>query len=96
MNPQQRQRAKEDREYAKLRKAFLFEGAECEISSPDCIGAATEISHIAGNGRTGGRGRRDTSNWERSCHPCGQYVEHNKEWALETGHHIHAWEYRAD
>lgn len=93
MNPQQRKRAKAKREYNKKRARFLAAHQRCEIAAPGCSGASTEISHIVGNGRSGGAGYLDEENWEAACSSCGQYVEHEKEWALETGHHWHAWEY---
>lgn len=42
-------RAKENAEYAKLRKAFLSERPVCEAYYPDiCTGRATQVHHMAG------------------------------------------------
>lgn len=90
MNPQRQRRAKELRQYAKASKAQLAEFPSCQIQAPGCTGRATEISHIKGRARGGALS--DRKNMESACHWCGQYVEHNKAWALETRHHKHAWD----
>lgn len=87
-------RAKGKREYAKKRKAFLEANPVCQLRPhPDCTYTATEISHIAGNGRTGGAGYLDETNWKSACHNGGQWVEHNKKEALARGLHRHGWDY---
>lgn len=93
MNSQQRKRSKAKREYAAAGPDFLAAHIKCEIEAPGCWLWSTERSHIVGTGRNGGVGYTDPENWEGACAPCGQYVEHEKAWALSTGHHFHAWEY---
>ena len=85
-------RKRKKRVYMRKREPFLEARPHCEIRSPVCTGRSTEISHIVGNGRSGGAGYLDEANWKAACHPCGQYVEHHKQWALEEGHHRHGWE----
>ncbi len=89
MNPQQRRRAKAQREYKKARDEYLEAHPHCEIQAPGCTGRATEISHIVGRARGGALS--DPSNFEAACRWCGDYVERNKKWALETGHHAHGF-----
>ncbi len=88
MNPQQQKAAAKKRAYSISRGKYLQANPVCEIQSPVCTNRATEISHITGRARGGA----DTpDNYEAACHSCGQYVEHNKTWSLENGHHRHSW-----
>lgn len=90
--PQRQRRAKALREYKKARDEQLAEFPNCQIRAPGCTGRATEVSHIIGRARGGALA--DRKNMKSACHNCGQYVEHNKAWALAEGHHKHAWEER--
>jgi 5-methylcytosine-specific restriction endonuclease McrA len=93
MNPQQQKAAKKKRAYSIARGKYLQANPICEIQSPVCTNTATEISHIKGRARGGSD---EPENFKAACSYCGQYVEHNKTWALETGHHIHSWDYPGD
>ena len=93
MNPQQRRRAAAKRTYARQRIAYLDANPRCAIKAPGCSGRSTEVSHIAGGGRTGGAGYLDESNWKPACHGCGQWLEHHKLEAIALGHHKRGFSY---
>lgn len=74
-------RARQEREYARLRAAFLAGHPYCE-SPLDCGQAATEIQH-----RRGRRGARliDVDWWAASCRACNEWAETNTGEALASG-----------
>jgi len=68
--------------YRRLRIPFLKERRVCEIKSPECMGAATEVHHIKGRGKY----LLEVSTWKASCRACNGYVEKHDKWARENGH----------
>lgn len=65
-------RAKQEREYAKLRIEYLEAHPLCEGQLTGCTGIATEIQHSLG--RIGKR-LTDIRYFKASCHNCNQRAE---------------------
>jgi len=72
-------RAKQLREYGKLRDAYLRAFPCCAL----CYREATDIHHKAG--RSGER-LNDTSNFLAVCRACHSKIELNPTWAKENGY----------
>jgi hypothetical protein len=72
-------RAKQLREYAKLREAYLRAFPSCAV----CGIEATDIHHKAG--RSGDR-LNDTSNFLAVCRACHSKIELNPTWAKVKGY----------
>jgi 5-methylcytosine-specific restriction endonuclease McrA len=71
-------RAKQERQYAKIRKAFLFCHPTCERCGSD----SQEIHHR--KSRTGEH-LLDESNFMAVCRNCHEYIEENSKESLEKG-----------
>lgn len=71
-----KERARDERVYAKIRGPYLEQHPECAIKGPTCTGKATEINH-----RKGRRGKQllNVKDFEPSCHNCNQHVEKHPE-----------------
>lgn len=77
-----KKRAKENREYLKLRAEFLKARPYCEIFEPCCTRKATEIHHV--NGRNGKR-LLDMNQCLPTCRSCHRFITDNKKYAQEMG-----------
>lgn len=76
-------RKKQEIAYSALRKVFLDQHSVCQAKiSPDCKLKATECHHKAG--RIGDL-LCDDSKFLAVCTPCHQYIENNREQAIELG-----------
>jgi len=74
-------RAKQNREYLDLRKAYFYNNPLCEVKF--CDNLATEIHHKKGRI---GKLLTDTSNFLAVCRQCHQKIELNPIWAKEQGY----------
>lgn len=77
-----KKRAKQLREYSKLRKEFLAKHPHCEIFENDCTRKATEIHHM--NKREGER-LLDTAWWLPACRSCHQFITDRPACARASG-----------
>lgn len=79
-----KKRAKQEREYSKLRKAALPEDEyiQCEAGLKGCAGRATEWHHP--EGRQGDK-LTDPNNRKLLCHSCHEYITENSKEAIELG-----------
>ena len=67
-------KAKQDREYTKLRKQFLVDHPKCEIEWDDkCAKKANQVHHV----KRRGKNYLNVSTWKASCRHCHEMVEHN-------------------
>jgi 5-methylcytosine-specific restriction endonuclease McrA len=78
IRPRSIKRQHQEREYAKLRKIFLFNHPVCER----CGGQSQEVHHK--KSRTGEH-LLDESNFMAVCRNCHQYIEENSKESLEKG-----------
>lgn len=71
-------RAKQEREYSKLRLTFLLSSPTCQAQLPNrCTGNSTDVHHKAG--RIGSL-LTDTDHWLSVCRGCHDWIElHPKE-----------------
>lgn len=89
---QQRRRAKTDRAYSDLRKAFLEAHPWCEIKWDHlCLGRATEVDHRVNRSQ-----RPDlylaTEHWQAGCRNCHHMVTTNPAEAHRRGLALWSWE----
>jgi hypothetical protein len=77
-----RQRAQEEVQYSKLRRAFLTEHPNCQARLPGCSLRATQIHHK--KGRTGDL-YLDINFWLASCDNCHRIIEREVEGSKESG-----------
>ena len=84
MNRRTPKRARQEREYAKLRVEYLQSHSACEARLPVCTGLATEIHHKAGRI---GELLTNTEHFCPICRNCHDYVTNRmgKEEARERG-----------
>jgi hypothetical protein len=76
-------RAKQEREYSRLRKDFLLQREACEAHLQGiCTHNSTDVHHIAG--RSGDR-LNDTSKWMAVCRSCHTWIEEHPVEATEKG-----------
>jgi hypothetical protein len=73
-----KKRAKDNKVYSELRKAFLNENPLCEV----CCRLATDVHHTKGRGK---KDFLDTATWKRLCRECHIMIETHPEWAKEMG-----------
>lgn len=67
-----KKRAKQDRKYTKLRKAFLHQFPDCQALRPGCMHEATEIHHMAGRIEDD---LTDVDNFLAVCPRCHSWIE---------------------
>ena len=79
MTPQQKRRARAERDYQKARGLYLEEHFWCEVCKGDI---ATEIHHK--RGRVGSL-LADPQHFLAVCEPCHRIIEDNPAWAIENG-----------
>lgn len=77
-----KKRAKQVREYSKLREKFLTENPICQAGIEGCTHQATEVHHQ--EGRIGER-LTDVSKFLATCHNCHVVITHDPKMALEKG-----------
>lgn len=75
-------RAKQEREYSKLRVEFLTANPDCQVGVDGCTGEASEVHHKAG--RIGDL-LTDVSKFCAACHNCHVWVENNPKESMERG-----------
>jgi len=75
-------RAKQEREYAKLRNEYLSNHLFCEMKLDCCKVVANEVHHKAG--RIGAL-LTDPNNFMAACAPCHAWVTENSKEAIEMG-----------
>lgn len=76
-------RAKQEREYGKLRKKFLEQNPICQMKLPNiCTHQATDVHHTAG--RIGDL-LTDVRYWKGGCRACHTWVELHPKEAKEMG-----------
>jgi hypothetical protein len=79
-------RAKQEREYLKLRKTYLLSSPTCKAHLPNiCTGTVTDIHHM--KGRIGSL-LTDTKFFLAVCRPCHDWIELNPKEAKELGYSI--------
>ena len=71
MNRRTAKRARQEREYAKLRGTYLYEHPHCQAKLKDCTIFATEIHHKAGRI---GELLTNTEHFCPICRNCHDYV----------------------
>lgn len=82
LKPVSVKRAKLNREYAKLRKAFLAEYRVCQVAFPDfCTRAATQVHHRHGRGKN----LNNVSTWSATCAECHAAVHRHGKKARALG-----------
>lgn len=69
-----KKRAKENREYAKVRKEYLEENPNCEANLAGCSYVATDIHHM--KGRCGSL-LTDVRHFRALCRNCHCFIEEN-------------------
>lgn len=79
---QSKKRAKQNREYLRLRKQFLTDNPMCEAKLTGCTGVATTCHHS--KGRIGDL-LTDTEHFVALCMPCHHQVETQPEMAKQLG-----------
>ena len=82
MRQYSKKRAKQMRDYSKVRVEYLLENPYCEARIPGCTIEATQIHHK--KGRIGDL-LTDTSNFLAICHHCHEFVEGHPKRAKELG-----------
>lgn len=75
-----KKRAKQEREYLKLRKVYLFTHPNCEVTGCGC--QASEIHHKKSRA---GEHLLDESNFMAVCRSHHNYIENNPQEAYEKG-----------
>jgi hypothetical protein len=84
--PRSQKRSKEEKLYSAKRLLFLLEFPMCQANIQGvCKGQATEVHHKKGRI---GNDLLDETNWLALCHNCHEYVENNREFAMEKGYSI--------
>lgn len=84
--PRSQKRSKEEKLYSAKRVLFLLEFPMCQANIQGvCKGQATEVHHKKGRI---GNDLLDETNWLALCHNCHEYVENNREFAMEKGYSI--------
>lgn len=84
--PRSQKRSKEERLYAAKRIIFIQEHPMCEAHiSGICTEYATEVHHKKGRI---GEDLLDETYWLALCHMCHDYIENNREFAMEKGFSI--------
>ena len=84
--PRSQKRSKEERLYAAKRIIFIQEHPMCEAHiSGICTEYATEVHHKKGRI---GDDLLDETHWLALCHMCHEYIENNREFAMEKGFSI--------
>jgi hypothetical protein len=83
LRPRSKKRAKQEREYAKIRAIFLDDYPTCQVLY--CETWATEVHHK--KGRTGGL-LTDVRYFMAVCRDHHQRIEEHPEWAKEHGYSI--------
>ncbi len=84
--PRSQKRSKEERLYAAKRIIFIQEHPMCEAHiSGICTEYATEVHHKKGRI---GEDLLDETHWLALCHMCHDYIENNREFAMEKGFSI--------
>lgn len=84
--PRSQKRSKEERLYAAKRIIFIQEHPMCEAHiSGICTEYATEVHHKKGRI---GDDLLDETHWLALCHMCHDYIENNREFAMEKGFSI--------
>lgn len=81
IKPASKKRAKQNREYSKLRKQFLIQHPKCQVSG--CRQVATEVHHLAG--RIGDL-LTDPKNFLAVCHEHHVEIENHPDLAKEKGY----------
>jgi len=83
VTPQQKRRARLDRQYTVKRREYLEENPACAAQIPDlCTGQATTIQHKRGRV---GADYLDVTTWMGACLECHQYIEAHREESFEKG-----------
>lgn len=77
-----KKRAKDNREYDRLRKRFLEANPVCQANLQTCTVKATQVHHK--KGRTG-KDFLDTSTWLACCGTCHNVIELNPAMAKQLG-----------
>ena len=84
--PRSQKRSKEERLYEAKRIIFIQEHPMCEAHiSGICTEYATEVHHKKGRI---GDDLLDETHWLALCHMCHDYIENNREFAMEKGFSI--------
>lgn len=84
--PRSQKRSKEEKLYSAKRVLFLLEFPMCQANIQGvCKGQATEVHHKKGRI---GNDLLDEINWLALCHNCHEYIENNREFAMEKGYSI--------
>jgi hypothetical protein len=84
--PRSQKRSKEEKLYSAKRVLFLLEFPMCQANIQGvCKGQATEVHHKKGRI---GNDLLDETNWLALCHNCHEYIENNREFAMEKGYSI--------
>jgi len=84
--PRSQKRSKEERLYSAKRIIFLQEHPMCEAHLPGiCTEHAQEVHHKKGRI---GDDLLDETHWLALCHMCHDYIENNREFAMEKGFSI--------
>lgn len=84
--PRSQKRSKEEKLYSAKRVLFLLDFPMCQANIQGvCKGQATEVHHKKGRI---GNDLLDETNWLALCHNCHEYVENNREFAMEKGYSI--------
>lgn len=76
-------RAKQNQEYARLRREYLEAYPACKI--PECNNKSTTIHHMAG--RDGDK-LTDVNNFLATCMDCHTKIHENPQWAYKNGYSI--------
>lgn len=77
-----KKRAKQYRDYSKVRKEFLLENPYCQARIPGCTIEATDVHHK--KGKIEGL-LTDTNNFVAICRSCHSWVEEHPAKAKEMG-----------
>lgn len=84
--PRSTKRAAQERQYLKLRKAYLLSSPTCKAKLPNiCTQLATDVHHK--KGRMGSL-LTDLSHFLPVCRPCHNWIELNPKEAKELGYSI--------
>ena len=84
--PRSQKRSKEERLYAAKRIIFIQEHPMCEAHiSGICTEYAAEVHHKKGRI---GDDLLDETHWLALCHMCHEYIENNRDFAMEKGFSI--------
>lgn len=77
-----KKRAKQYRDYSKVRKEFLLENPYCQARIPGCLIEATDVHHK--KGKIEGL-LTDTNYFMAVCRSCHNYIEGHPKEAKEKG-----------